>query len=68
RPELHTIVTRNAEPHVAVSFPHLRSLEISVVSLLGSDTRTLRFLRLFRQSIDLDVSRLELMIQNRRTA
>ncbi|MCV9914813.1 MULTISPECIES: hypothetical protein [pseudomallei group] len=68
RPALHTIVTRDAERHVAVSFPHLHSLEITVDSLLRSDARTLRFLRLFRQSIDLEVSRLEQMIQNRRTA
>lgn len=67
RPEFHTIVTHDAERHVAVSFPHLSSLEMTADSLRGSDTRTLRFLRLFRQSIDLEVARLQLMIQNRRT-
>ncbi|WGS40527.1 hypothetical protein LFL97_12365 [Burkholderia sp. JSH-S8] len=68
RPEFHPIVTRNQGSHVAVSFPHLYPLEVTADSLQDSAAQALRYLRLFRQSIDLEVARLEQLVQRRRTA
>ncbi|RQR46566.1 hypothetical protein DIE19_35150 [Burkholderia sp. Bp9126] len=68
RPAFHPIVTRTQGSHVAVSFPHLYPLEVTADSLRDSAAHALRYLRLFRQSIDLEVARLELLVQRRRTA
>ncbi|TKC83857.1 hypothetical protein FAZ69_22755 [Trinickia terrae] len=67
RPEFHPLVTQSGASHVAVSFPHLYPLEITPDCLQESAVRTLRFLRLYRQSIDLEVARLEQLTQRRRT-
>jgi len=68
RPAFHPIVTRDERNHVAVSFPHLYPLEITPDALQDSAAHALRYLRLFRQSIDLEVARLELLVQRRRAA
>ncbi|WP_155625095.1 hypothetical protein [Burkholderia multivorans] len=68
RPAYHPIVTRDDRNHVAVSFPHLYPLEITPDTLQDSAAHALRYLRLFRQSIDLEVARLELLVQRRRAA
>ncbi|WP_175922219.1 hypothetical protein [Burkholderia latens] len=68
RPAFHPIVTRDDRNHVAVSFPHLYPLEITPDALQDSAVHALRYLRLFRQSIDLEVARLELLVQRRRAA
>lgn len=68
RPTFHPIVTRDDRNHVAVSFPHLYPLEITPDTLQDSAVHALRYLRLFRQSIDLEVARLELLVQRRRAA
>ena len=68
RPAFHPIVTRTEGKHVAVSFPHLYALEVTADSLQDSAAQALRYLRLFRQSIDLEVARLEQLVQRRRTA
>ncbi|KVP78192.1 hypothetical protein WJ94_15010 [Burkholderia ubonensis] len=68
RPAFHPIVTRNLGSHVAVSFPHLYPLEVTADSLQDSAAQALRYLRLFRQSIDLEVARLEQLVQRRRIA
>ncbi|RKT99009.1 hypothetical protein C7H84_33830 [Burkholderia sp. Nafp2/4-1b] len=66
RPAFHPIVTRNNRNHVAVSFPHLYPLEITPDALQDSAVHALRYLRLFRQSIDLEIARLESLVQRRR--
>ncbi|WP_175751902.1 hypothetical protein [Burkholderia ambifaria] len=68
RPAFHPIVTRDDRNHVVVSFPHLYPLEITPDALQDSAAHALRYLRLFRQSIDLEVARLELLVQRRRAA
>ncbi|CAN0626450.1 conserved protein of unknown function [Burkholderia multivorans] len=68
RVEFHPLVTRTGTHHVAVSFPHLYPLEVTAVSLQDSAARALRYLRLFRQSIDLEVARLEQLLERRRAA
>lgn len=68
RPAFHPIVTRDGRNHVSVSFPHLYPLEITPDTLQDSAAHALRYLRLFRQSIDLEVARLELLVQRRRAA
>ncbi|HEF4770813.1 hypothetical protein KTD26_22960 [Burkholderia multivorans] len=68
RPAFHPIVTRDGRNHVSVSFPHLYPLEITPDTLQDSAAHALRYLRLFRQSIDLEVARLEFLIQRRRCA
>ncbi|KWH65069.1 hypothetical protein [Burkholderia anthina] len=68
RPAFHPIVTRDGRNHVAVSFPHLYPLEITPDTLQDSAAHAVRYLRLFRQSIDLEVARLEMLVQRRRAA
>nr|WP_231748416.1 hypothetical protein [Burkholderia sp. ABCPW 14] len=68
RPEFHSLITRDDGRHVAVSFPHLYPLEVTADALHESATRRLRYLRLFRQSVDLEIARLEQLTHRRGAA
>lgn len=53
---------------VAITFPHLSPLALSASRLNASHIYALRFLRLFRQNIDLDIARIEQALQHGESA